>query len=106
MGGSSYSYLLGPAIALAAVGVLALLLRWTYGSGTPSSPRLLRSADYGLLATVATVPDRGEAERLRALLRSNGIRATLGSAADGGSLVLVFRRDERRARDLLAPSGG
>lgn len=103
----SYHYLIGPLVALAAVGVLALVLRWIYSGDRPTPPRRRPSgpADYGLLVSVTAVPDAAEAQRLRALFHGHGIRTTLAPGPDGGAQVLVFRSDEGRARALLTSSG-
>lgn len=60
--------------------------------------------DYGLLEPVAIVPTREDAEMLREVLASHGIRATigLGTAAAPGVQVLVFPSDLRRAREVVA----
>lgn len=102
----SQEYLLGPAIAMCAVGVLSLILRWISSDNAsrrpPPRPGL---ADYGLLVPIVTVADRPAAATLRALLAMHAIRATLAPAPEGGVLVLVFARDEDRARAVLTPSG-
>lgn len=104
MGGLSYQYLVGPGTALAAVGVLALVLRWIYGSGRALPPPKPSRGDFGLLVPVATGLDAAAAEALRERLAGHAIRATV-SPAEGGVMVLVFRADEPRARALLAASG-
>lgn len=99
-------YLMGPAIAMGAVGVLSLVLRWMYNDSPPRRPASRpKPADYGLLVPVATIADRGAAASLQSLLAGHGIRATLAPAAVGGVQVLVFPVDEERARALLTPSG-
>ncbi|MEP6464631.1 MAG: hypothetical protein ABJC62_14760 [Frankiaceae bacterium] len=103
-------YLLGPAIAMGAIGVLSLVLRWIYSDGAGNRRRTSQRgpaagpADYGLLVPVATITDRAAATSLQGLLRQHGIRATLTPSAEGVA-VLVFRADEGRARALLTPSG-
>ncbi len=103
-------YLLAPAIAMGAVGVLSLVLRWVY-SDTARRRRVVRPpvrtadrADYGLLVPVANIADQAGAASLQRLLSGHGIRATVTPASGGGVTVLVFRRDEDRARALLTPS--
>lgn len=107
----SNQYLMGPAIALAAVGVLSFVLRWIYAD-PPRRRRLVSravsdgaQADYGLLVPVATIADQSSAVALQQLLSGHGIRTTLAPAAGGGVAVLVFEADEGQARALLAPSG-
>lgn len=105
----SDQYLLAPAIAMAAIGVLSLVLRWM--SSDPTGRRAARRrparfrADYGLLVPVATMADSGSAASLQQLLARHGIRATVAPAPGGGVLVLVFGTEESRARALLTPSG-
>jgi len=101
----SLSFLFGPVLAFVAVGFLALLLRWVYAT-PPAIRRVPRpspgeSRDYGLLAPVATVSDPEGAARLRDLLSSNGIRATIGDDEQGQLRVLVFAADAVRARALV-----
>ena len=116
MPGAGYDFLLGPLVALAAVGVLAVVLRWVYG-GSPRptrNGRRTRPPDFGLLVRVATAPSE-EAERLRDLLAGHGIRSTLVAAssdvaavgapsAPGTTSILVFREDEATARHLVNDS--
>lgn len=103
IGGSPYSYS-WPLLALVALAVLALLLRWTFARGTSLVER--RSAqgaetDYGVLVPVAAPATFVEAEMLRARLVDAGLRATLAPTTDGPR-VLVFPRDAAAARNLLA----
>lgn len=108
---SGNEYLLGPAIAMAAVGALCLVLRWIYSDGGRATQVRRRpgpggrSADYGLLVPVATIAEGTAAASLQGLLQGHGIRATLAPAAEDGTHVLVFPADEGRARALLTPSG-
>ena len=53
------SYLWGPVMVLAVVGVLALVLRWIYGTARPVPPPR-DDGDFGLLRELAIV--RGQAE--------------------------------------------
>lgn len=62
---------------------------------------------YGLLVAVATTPTRADADMLREVLASHGIRATVADGEpdpDGRATaqVLVFPADVTRARDLVA----
>lgn len=102
--GNSYSYAVGPLIAFAGLGVLVLLLRWTFSRGgsliaapaRPGSP-----TDYGLLVSIASPPTYIEGELMRRTLEDSGIKATLTQTLDGPR-VLVFPDDEVRGRELLA----
>lgn len=102
-----YQYLIGPGIAMAAVGVLSLVLRWMYSDATtkrrPAPPD--GPVDYGLLVPVARVPERGSALGVQALLAEHGIRATLAPGPHGGVAVLVFAADQERARSLVPMTG-
>jgi hypothetical protein len=90
-------------ISFAVVGVLILLLRWTYGSGkslVARPPRSGRPEEYGLLVPVAAPEDQAEARRLAALLRSAGLRYTLARTSDGLRLM-VWPGDVPAARKAL-----
>lgn len=105
--GNSYSYLVGPLIAFAGLGILVLLLRWAFSRGgslvagpaRPGSP-----TDYGLLVPIASPPTYIEGEMMRLSLEDSGIKATLTQTLDGPR-VLVFPHDEERGRALLARRG-
>ena len=103
---SSYHYLLGPFVAVAALAVVCLLCRWTFSTShreerTAGRPdRLPVAGDFGLLEPIAQVRLHEDAELLRDLLRQAGIRATVAPSENGLS-VLVFHGDAARARDLV-----
>ena len=106
---NSYSYLVGPLVAVAALGVLILLCRWVFSTSardarTAAQQRAARArGDYGLLVPIATVRTRADAEMLRAVLRDAGIRCTLSEGDQPGQhALLVFRDDALRARDLVS----
>ena len=107
---SSYSFLAGPLVAAAALGVIMLICRWVF-STTHRDDRTARRlekararGDYGLLVPVAEVRTPDDAEMLRVVLQDAGIRCTVGDAAGdrAGLAVLVFRADAERARDLVS----
>ncbi len=106
---SSYHYLVGPLVTLAALGVIVLLCRWVFSTSDrdartarrTASALAARGGDYGLLVPVATVRTAEDAEMLRTLLRGAGIRCTVAADGDGAE-VLVFRADALRARDLVS----
>ncbi len=86
---------------LVLIGVLLLLLRWTWGTG-----RNLRIPDPndpvgdGLLAEVARTPTEAAAQVLRSRLTAAGIRATIGR--QGGSYrLMVFDDDVGKAKLVL-----
>ena len=101
---TSYSYLWAPLTALVAVGVLALLLRWTFrrgGSLVERRPSAGGEGTYGLLVSVAAPATYVEGEILRRELEGAGRQATLAETTDGARLM-VWPRDEQTARSLLA----
>ncbi|MDX6230032.1 MAG: hypothetical protein QOI76_3422 [Frankiales bacterium] len=94
--------------ALLVVGLLLLLARWAFSPAPRASGRRqVRDADpedYGLLTPVATAPTREDAEMLREVLTSNGIRCTLAPAGGGrrrSMHVLVFLGDADRAKNVV-----
>jgi hypothetical protein len=96
---------IGPLLGLLLVGLLAGLLRWTYGTHRQhvAPPAESDDHDLGLLREVAVVPTAAAAEALRRLLAADGIRATVRStAADGSRRILVFAEDESAARMVLS----
>ncbi len=99
---SSYHYLEGPAIAVAALGVIVLICRWVFSTDrpTPPPPPPAGPVDYGLLATIAVVRTRDDATMLQSVLKDAGIRGTVTAAGDGFA-VLVFSGDASRARALV-----
>jgi hypothetical protein len=106
---NSYSFLVGPLVAIAALGVLVLLCRWVFSTSarderTAARLRAARSrGDYGLLVPIATVRTRADGEMLRSLLREAGIRCTVAEGdTPGESALLVFRDDAVRARELVS----
>ncbi|MFD2090565.1 hypothetical protein [Blastococcus deserti] len=103
--GSGLHYLVGPAIAFVALGLLALFMRWAFGSGhgrRPSPP----ATDDGLLTLVATLSRRETALALRAVLSDAGIRSTVRCPAPHRADVLVFPEDAARARSLATSFPG
>jgi hypothetical protein len=91
--------------AIAAVGLLSVLMRWifrpTYRSGQPARIDASDSAELGLLTVVATNLSRIEALRARGVLGEAGLRSSMSRRRDGNLDVLVFHADADRARDLL-----
>jgi hypothetical protein len=98
--GSSLHYLVGPVIAFLVLALLALFMRWAFGtgSGTQEPP----TADDGLLTPIATLSRREAALALRALLSDAGIRSTIRVPTPHRADVLVFPEDADRARTLAA----
>ena len=105
---SSYHFLIGPLIAVAALGVIVLICRWVFSTSHRDDRTARRLAalqsrgDYGLLVPITTTRTADDAAMLRGVLQDAGIRCTTGLAADGGGTeLLVFRADAGRARDLV-----
>jgi flagellar biosynthesis/type III secretory pathway M-ring protein FliF/YscJ len=85
------------------VGILVLLLRWTWGKGHSLAQRTPRSglpSDYGLLVAVAAPSDDAEASAIGTRLDEAGIRYTLADTK-AGRRILVFEDDAERTRSLL-----
>ena len=98
--GSSLHYLIGPAIAFVVLALLALFMRWAFGTGSGRTPP--PTADDGLLTRIATLSQREAALALRAVLSDAGIRSTVRFPAAHRAVVLVFPEDADRARMLAA----
>jgi len=95
---------LGPLIAFAIIGALAVLLRWTFGRGSTVeySVRLpVAPEDYGLLCAVALTDDEQAAIAVAGKLTQAGIRATVATGLDGRVRVLVFEDQVEAARRLV-----
>lgn len=104
--GNSYSYVVGPIIAFTGLGVLVLLLRWTFsrgGSLVAGPPRTGAPDEYGLLVPVAQPPTYVEGEIVRRRLEDADIKATLVQTSDGPR-VMVWPQDEPAARRILTRS--
>ena len=103
---SSYSFLYGPLVAVAALGVIILICRWVFSTDhrDERTARRLEKArsrgDYGLLVPITRVRTADDGQMLRSVLRDAGIRCTLAEQDDGLD-VLVFRADAGRARELV-----
>ena len=101
---NSLHFLIGPVVALAAMGVIVLLCRWVFSTDdrdARAARRLEKAAasrDYGLLVPLTTVRTAEDAAMLREVLRDGGIRSNL----NGDLEVLVFRADLDRARSLVS----
>lgn len=87
------------------MGVMALALRWTFGTGADQpGPRIPDPDDPtgdGLLEEVSRVPTEPAARILRARLRDAGIRATVAHER-GAYRLLVFPADLVDAKLVLA----
>ena len=102
--GTSVGYWTGPLTIFLVLGVVVLLMRWTFSRGhslVQRPPRAGSEGEYGLLVAIASPATYVEGEMLRRRLEDAGVRATLTQTADGPR-VMVFPADERTARRLLA----
>ena len=118
---NSLHYVVGPLVAFAVVLVLGLTSRWVLAPTRMQRERreAARSRrDFGLLVSVAVRDRRDEAQELATLLDASGVRATVVVEPPGPTLVtasghvrrqpggrhqvMVFGRDEARAKTLLA----
>jgi hypothetical protein len=99
---SRVEFLVAPLIALLVVALLALVLRWAFGSGggVRARPRPGSPGDHGLLMPLLTVRDPQRASQLVATLRAEGVRASL-SGPPGRQLILVWPTEVHRAAELL-----
>lgn len=101
---NSFSFAFGPLVAIALVGIFAVILRWAFRRGSSvvaAPPRPGTDDDYGLLVPVAAPPSYVEGEILRRLLEDQGVRANLATTLDGPR-VMVWPIDEAHARRVLA----
>ena len=101
----SLSFLVGPAVAVLALLVIGLFLRWAFGA-SPATRARRRGPAAELLTPVATVSRPETAQALRAVLTEAGIRSTTRSPAPHRTDVLVFPADADRARQLALTFGG
>lgn len=97
-GTGSATYVLGPLLIAALLGVLLLVVRWAFGRGPAAAGR--PRPEYGLLQPVAAARTTDQLEPVRLALDSAGIRCTVSRATDGHRL-LVWPDDAARARDLV-----
>ena len=97
----SLNYAVGPLVAVAVMVLLALFMRWAFGTGYGHERPAARD-DEGLLTLVATLSRRESAVALRAVLSDAGIRSTVRFPAAHRADVLVFPEDADRARALAA----
>lgn len=102
---STYSFLFGPIVALAGLGILIGLLKWAFPSKNtslvPPRPKAGRDHEYGLLVPIASPGTYIEGEMIRRQLEDGGVRANLTRTLDGPR-VMVFGADADRAREVLS----
>jgi hypothetical protein len=98
------SYVFGPLIGFAVIGLLILILRWAFGHGgslIPGPARRGPPTDYGLLVEVAAPRTAEDAQSVAERLTAAGIQATIAPTT-AGRRIMVWPADEGRARDLLS----
>ncbi|SDC01490.1 hypothetical protein SAMN05660690_0193 [Geodermatophilus telluris] len=99
----SLSYIAGPVVAVVVMVLLALFMRWAFGTGRSGSTRRRPvPSDDGLLTRVATLSRRESALAFRAVLSDAGIRSTVRCPSPHRADVLVFPEDAARAREIAA----
>ncbi|SFO89603.1 hypothetical protein SAMN05660464_1443 [Geodermatophilus dictyosporus] len=99
----SLSYIAGPVVAVVVMVLLALFMRWAFGTGGSGSVRRRPApSDDGLLTRVATLSRRESALAFRAVLSDAGIRSTVRCPSPHRADVLVFPEDASRAREIAA----
>ncbi len=100
---SRVSMILGTLLLL---GVMMVLVRWTWGTGKNVPTARLADPDdptsFGLLEEVSRVPSATAAEVLTSRLRSAGIRSTVSRAEGGTYRLLVFPDDLVSAKVVLS----
>lgn len=94
--------LVGPVMAMAVLGLLAVMLRWTFGTTRSMSGPNRSGHGDGLLTEVGVVPTAESAAVLRRRLAESGVRATVSPGDTGGYRLLVFSGDEASARTVLS----
>ena len=92
-------FLVGPLLALAVLALIAVAAD-TQGVLWHARPAA-EASEFGLLRPVALVADLETARPVRDRLMAYGIRATVGTGADGFVRVLVFADEYDRARDAV-----
>lgn len=99
----SFSYAFGPLVAVAALALLVLILRWAFAHGdsvvaAPAQPGT--PADYGLLVPVAEPTSRADAQQMVGRLRGAGISSGVADTTEG-MRVMVWPDDAVRAEQVL-----
>ncbi|MBU3692922.1 MAG: hypothetical protein FGM47_05320 [Candidatus Nanopelagicaceae bacterium] len=103
LGGIDNSMFFSSFAGFAVLGVLILLLRWTFSRGSSLIEKPAKTGEdreYGLLAVVAKPNNHIEGEMLRQKLAAHGIKATLTQTKSGPRLF-VFPEEEKAAAAIL-----
>jgi hypothetical protein len=103
VGFGSYSFLVGPLIALVAIGALMLVSRWMTGQQGSLIERPARrgsAEEYGLMIPVASPASPAAADQLLARLRQAGVPSRAVDTTEG-LRVMVWAEDVNAARAVL-----
>lgn len=105
-GMGSYSFLFGPLLALAAIGLLLWVARGMSGQSSVVERPARRGApeEYGLMIPVASPDTPAGAEAVLSRLAAEGIRGR-SVATESGQRVMVWAEDVSRARSVLGDPG-
>lgn len=100
----SYSFIYGPLMGAFLIGVLILLLRWTFSRGHSLVERKVKPStpdNYGILVEVTRPVSLIDGEMLKQQLNAVGIKATVALTVDGVQLM-VWPKDLAKAKRTLA----
>jgi hypothetical protein len=103
VGAGSYSFLVGPLIALVAIGALMLVSRWMTGQRGSLIERPARpgsAEEYGLMIPVASPGTVAAADQVRARLREAGVSSRTVDTTEG-LRIMVWAEDVGTARSVL-----
>lgn len=103
LGGINNALFLSSFAGFFVLGVLIVLLRWSFsrGKSVVERPRRVGNDDeYGILEVVATPTNYIEGEMLKRRLIDNGIKATLTQTKQGPR-ILVFPNEVKAAQAVL-----
>lgn len=103
LGGINNALFLSSFAGFFVLGVLIVLLRWSFsrGKSVVERPRRVGNDDeYGILEVVATPNNYIEGEMLKRRLIDNGIKATLTQTKQGPR-ILVFPNEVKAAQAVL-----
>jgi hypothetical protein len=100
---NSFSYFFGPFVAFFGLGIMVLILRWTFARGGSVVERPAKSGnpdEYGMLVPVASPSNYIQGEVLRRTLVEAGLRASLAQTNDGPR-IMVWPKDVESAEKIL-----
>ncbi|MFI0433909.1 MAG: hypothetical protein ACH36H_12310 [Candidatus Nanopelagicales bacterium] len=103
---TAYEYVFGPIVAVVAIGLFVLVLKWANQRGkslVAGRPTRGEESDYGMLVPLTSPETYIEGEVQRRTLEGAGIRANLVYTLNGPR-VMVWPADEQRAWDLISQS--